>query len=74
MFTVPCYSGKLFVDIGSIRDTSASQQILKGAYTYPPDTDPAIKFLLDEASRTYKAMSGSKVATYVTVADFQYYW
>ena len=73
-FTAPCYSGKLFDDTGFIGDTFASQQILDGTYVYPPDTDSTTKFLLGEASRTYKVMSGAEIATYVTVANFQYHW
>ena len=41
---------------------------------HPPDTEPTTKFLLEEASRIYKAMSGVEISTYVTIADFQYYW
>ena len=43
------------------------------SYIYSPEMDIATKFLLQEASRTYKAMSGEELATYVMVADFQYF-
>ena len=73
-FSAPCMKGKLFDDIGSIGDTTCAQQILDGTYVFPPDTDPATKFLLEEAGITYRKMSKEEVATYVTTEDFQDYW
>ena len=65
----------IFGDIGFIAgDTLAAHHTLEGTYVYPPDTDPATKFLPEEASRTYNVMAGAGIATYIMVADFQYYW
>lgn len=73
-FTAPCYSGKLFDDIGYLGDTEASRQILEGTYEFDPDEDPGTRLLLEEAAITFSQMSGEEIATYVTVDDFQHYW
>ena len=72
-FTVPSCSGPLFDDIGFVGDTKQVQQILKGTYSFPPNTDPATKLLLEEASITYLKMYPDDIGNYVTVDDFQYY-
>ena len=56
-------SGQLFDDIGFIGDTTCANQVLDGTYVFPPDTDPAIKFLLEEVGFTYRKMSKEEVAT-----------
>ena len=66
-------NGKLFDDIGFIGDTTCAQQILDSTYVFPPDTDPATKFFLEEAGFTYWKMLKAEVATYVTTKDFQHY-
>ncbi len=38
-YSVPCYHGQLFDDLGFMGDTVCAQQILEGTYDYPPDTD-----------------------------------
>ncbi len=38
-YSAPCYCGQLFDDLGSTGDMVCAQQILKGTYNYPPDTD-----------------------------------
>ena len=40
-FSAPCYSGKLFDDIGFMGDTEAAQQILEGTHEFEEGTDPA---------------------------------
>jgi hypothetical protein len=50
------------------------QQILKGTYKYPHDLNPATRLLFKEAAVTYAALSLTKIATYVTVEDFQHFW
>ena len=66
--------GKLFDDIGFIGDTECADQNLNSTYVLPPDTDPATKFLLDEAGLTFRKMLKEQVATYVITEDFQDYW
>ena len=73
-FTAKCYEGKLFDDIGFLGDTDCARQILEGTYTYPPDTDPATRLLLEEATITFAKLSQEEVSTYVTIDDFQHYW
>ena len=73
-FSAPCMSGQLFDDIGFIGDTECAQQILEGTYVFPPGTDPATQFLLEEAGITYQKMSKEEVAMYVSTEDFQDYW
>jgi hypothetical protein len=69
--TAPCHQGTFFEDVGHLVDGPVSQQILEGTYEYPPDTDTATRLLFEEASHTYKALSPTEVATYVTPEDFQ---
>ena len=69
-----CHRGKFFGDIGHLADGPAAQQILEGTYEYPDDLDPATRLLFEEASATYKALSPTKVATYVTPEDFKLFW
>ncbi len=45
-----------------------------GTYEYPYDLDPATRLLFKEASATYKVLSPTKVATYVTPEDFKLFW
>jgi hypothetical protein len=66
-----CHRGKVFEDIGHLADGLAVQQILEGTYEYPDDLDPATRLLFKEASATYKALSPTKVATYVTPEEFK---
>ena len=73
-FTAPLCSCKLFADIRFLGDTEQAQQILEGTYDFPPDTDPATKLLLEEASITYLKMSPEEVSTFMTVDYFQHYW
>ncbi len=69
-----CHRGKFFKDIGHLADSPAVQQILEGTYEYPDNLDPATRLLFKEASATYKALSPTKVATYVTPEDFKLFW
>jgi hypothetical protein len=51
------------------------QQILEGTYEYPADDlDLATRLLFEEALATYKVLSPTKVATYVTPEDFKLFW
>ena len=72
-FSAPSCSGPLFDDIGFLGDTVAVQQILEGSYSFPANTDPATKLLLEEAAFTYAKMSTQEVASYATREDFQRY-
>ncbi len=69
-----CHRGKFFKDIGHLADGPAVQQILEGTYEYLYDLDPATRLLFKEAPATYKALSPTKVATYVTPEDFKPFW
>ncbi len=51
-----------------------AQQILEGTYEYPDNLDPATRLLFEEALATYKPLSPTKVATYVTPEDFKLFW
>ena len=46
-FTAPCFSGKLFDDLGFIGDETVVQQILENTYVYPPDVNPATRLLFE---------------------------
>ncbi len=45
-----------------------------GTYEYPDDLDHATRLLFKEASATYKVLSPTKVAAYVTPEDFKLFW
>jgi hypothetical protein len=53
---------------------NAPKKILKGTYEYPPDTNVWTKKILQEAHYTFSCMSGAKIATTISTADFQQYW
>jgi hypothetical protein len=72
-YSVPCYTGQLFNDLGFMGDTKCTQQILKETYEYPPDTDIWMKKILQEAHFTFSRMSGAEAATMITTKDFQDY-
>jgi hypothetical protein len=69
-----CHRGTFFEDMGHLADGPAAQQILEGTYVYPPDLDPAIRLLFEEAAHTYATLSPTDIATYVTAEDFQLFW
>ncbi len=69
-----CHQGTFFQDVGHLANGPVAQQILEGTYKYPQDLDPATRFLFEEAAATYAALSPTKIATYVTVEDFQHFW
>jgi hypothetical protein len=72
--SAPCYQGKLFDNLGFMGDIKSAQRILKGMYNYPPDTDKWTKKILQEAQFTFSQMSGTEIATMITMEDFQNYW
>jgi hypothetical protein len=73
-YTAPCYSSQLLNDIGHLRDTQCTQEILNGTYTFPPDTDRWTRMILEEAHHTYTILTNEKSATTITVRNFQTYW
>jgi hypothetical protein len=70
----PCHQGTFFEDVGILVDGPVSQQILEGTYDYPLGMDPATRLLFEEAAHTYKALSPTEIAIYVTPDDFQHFW
>jgi hypothetical protein len=73
-YSAPCYRGQLFDDLGFMGDTKCEQQILKGTYEYPLDTNIWTRKILQEAHFTFSRMPGAKVATMITTKDFQDYF
>ncbi len=69
-YSVPFYCGQLFDDLGFMGDTYCAQQILKGTYDYPPDTNIWTKKILQEAHYTFSQMSSAETATTITTKDF----
>jgi hypothetical protein len=72
--SAPCYQGQLFNDLGFMGDTKCAQKILKEMYKYPPDTNKWTKKILQEAQVMFSQMSGTEIATMITMEDFQNYW
>ncbi len=68
------HQGTFFEDVGHLADEPVAQQILEGAYEYPPDLDPATRLLFEEAIATFATLSPIEIATYVTLEDFQKFW
>ncbi len=60
--------------MGYLAHGPVGQQILEGTYEYPQDLDPATQLLFEEAAATYAALSPTKIATFVTMEDFQHFW
>ena len=73
-YSAPCYHGQLFDNLGFMGDTECSQQILAGAYDYPPNTDIWTKKILQEAQHTFWRMCDKEIVTTNSTADFQQYW
>jgi hypothetical protein len=46
----PLAIGQIAADLGEFLDTEAAQKILDGTYVFSPDTDEALKALLEEAA------------------------
>jgi hypothetical protein len=73
-YSTPCYQGQLFDNLGFMRDTECSKQILEGTYEYPPNTGIWTKKILQEAHYTFSHLSGAEIATTISTADFHQYW
>jgi hypothetical protein len=73
-YSALCYQGQLLDDLGFMGGTECSKQILERTYEYPPNTDVWTKKILQEAHYTFSHMSGAKIATTISTADFQQYW
>ncbi len=72
-FTIPCYSSQLLNKIGHLTNTQCALDVLKGTYTFPPDTDKWTAKILQEAHHTY-VLLGNKTIDTISVSDFQGYW
>jgi hypothetical protein len=73
-YSAPCYQEQLFDNLGFMGDTECSKQILEGTYEYPPNTYVWKKKILQEAHCTLSRMSGARIATTISTADFQQHW
>ncbi len=60
--------------MGHLADGPVVQQILEGTYEYPQELDLATRLLFEEVAATYATLSPTKIATYVSVEDFQHFW
>jgi hypothetical protein len=74
VYSVPCYCGQLFDDLGFMEDIECAQQIIEGTYDYPPDTDIKTTKILQEAHYTYFQMSSAEIAMTIITEDFQNFW
>ena len=73
-YSAPMCDSTIFDDIGFLGDTAAAREILEGTYTFPPGTDKFTINLLQEASKIFTTTSLHKIATMVTMDDFQHWW
>ena len=72
--SAPINSGQLLEDVGILADTPAAGQILRDEYEYPTEVDPAMKILLQEAAKIFKATAEEGVTTFVTSKDYKDWW
>jgi hypothetical protein len=70
----PASTGKIFDDIGYLGDTTCSRAILEGTYEFPPDMDPHLRMLFEEAHRVFSLKSTEEISNFVSTEDFQYFW
>jgi hypothetical protein len=70
----PASTGKIFDDIGYLGDTTCSRAILEGTYDFPPEMDPHLRMLFEEAHRIFSLKSTEEISNFVSTEDFQYFW
>ena len=70
----PFSSGKICADVGYLGDTLSAKAILEGTYEFPPDMDPHLRFLLEEAHIVFSQKTTEEISTFVSTDDFQYFW
>jgi hypothetical protein len=73
-YTAPCYFSQLLHDIGHLGNTQCALEILKGTYTFPPNTDQWTRMILEEAHHTYTILAQGKNKTTISMRDYQDYW
>ncbi len=73
-YSTPCYLSQILEDIGHLGNTQCAQEIFKGSYAYPPDTDQWTMKILQEAHHTYNLLGDDSIDTTVPVYNFQNYW
>lgn len=66
--------GQLFDDIGYLGDTTSTRAILEGTYEFPPDMDPHLRLLLEEAHKVFSNKSTEEISSFVATQDYQHYW
>jgi hypothetical protein len=73
-YSTPCYLSQILEDIGHLGNTQCAQEIFKGSYAYPPDTDQWTMKILQEAHHTYNLLGNDSIDTTVSVYNLQDYW
>ena len=70
----PICEGRIFDDVGYLGDTTSTRAILEGTYEFPPEMDPHLRLLLEEAHKVFSQRTTEEISTFVSTEDFQYYW
>jgi hypothetical protein len=65
---------QLLHDVWFTGDGPAINQILRGSYEFPPDTDQYTKLLMLEAAIMYTSLGEDEIVDFVQRLDFQGYW
>ena len=66
-FSEPFYRGKLFSDLGFMREFTTVQAILDMTYKFTANTDLATNVLLLEAYHIYNPVTMNDISIYITV-------
>ena len=66
--------GALFELLGYGANTETGEEIRKGTFTPPPDTEPATLIILKDIARLWEIMGAGEIYITVSVEDFQHYW
>ena len=66
--------GQLFDDFGYLGDTTSTRAILEGTYEFPPDMDPHLRMLLEEAHKVFSNKSTEEISNFISTQDYQHYW
>ena len=72
--SAPVCQGALFELLGYGANIETGEEILKGTFTPPLDTEPATLMILKEIAHIWGRMGAGEINITVSAEDFQHYW
>ena len=70
VFSLPCYIGRFFENLGFVGNAECAQQVIEDTYDFPEGMYPATKILLLACSKIYfLCVSREEMSTCVTAED-----